>query len=79
MQNFVTLSETEAEIAAGVMVVQDMLHLYHLLDLLELRVELPMMLKLDNSGAVDIANSWSVDNRTRHVDERNYYLRELKD
>jgi len=30
-------------------------------------------------GAVDLANNWSVDGRTRHVDVRNYFLRELKD
>jgi len=38
-----------------------------------------MILKMDNSGAVDIANSWSVGGRTCHVDVRNYFLRELKD
>ena len=67
-QKFVTLSVTEAEIAAGVMVAQDMLYIYRLLESLELEVELPMVLEMDNSGAVDIANSWSVGGRTRHVD-----------
>ena len=43
----------EAEIAAGVMVTQDMLYMYHLLESLELKVELSMVLKMDNSGAVD--------------------------
>jgi len=38
-----------------------------------------MLLEMDNSGAVDIANSWSVGGRTRHGDVRNYFLRELKD
>ena len=38
-----------------------------------------MILKIDNSGAAAIANSWSVSGRTRHVDERNYFLPELKD
>ena len=38
-----------------------------------------MILEMDNSGAVDIANSWSVGGRMRHVDVRNYFLRELKD
>ena len=73
------LSVTEAEIAAGVMVAQDMLYIYRLLESLELEVELPMVLEMDNSGAVDIANSWSVGGRTRHVDVRNNFLHELKD
>ena len=34
---------------------------------------------MDNSGAVDIANSWSVGSRMCHVDVRNYFLHELKD
>ena len=38
MQTFVTLSVTEAEIVTGVMVAQDMLYVYHLLELLELNV-----------------------------------------
>ena len=38
-----------------------------------------MILEMDNSGAVDIANSWSVGGRTCHVDVQNYFLRELKD
>ena len=78
-QKFVTLSVTEAEIAAGVMMAQDMLYVYRLLESLELEVEFPMILEMDNSGAVDIANSWSVGGRTRHIDVHNYFLRELKD
>jgi len=54
-------------------------YIYRLLESLELKVELPMVLEMDNSGAVDIANSWSVGSRTCHVDVRNYFLHELKD
>ena len=68
------LSVTEAEIAAGVMVAQDMLYIYRLLESLELEVELPMVLEMDNSDAVDITNSWSVGGRMRHVDVRNYFV-----
>ena len=78
-QKFMMLLVTEAKIAAGVMVAQDMLYIYRLLESLELEVELPMVLEMDNSGAVDIANSWSVGGRTRHVDVRNYFLHKLKD
>ena len=78
-QKFVTLSVTEAKIAAGVMVAQDMLYVYHLLESLELEVELPIVLEMDISCALDIAKSWSVGGRTHHVDVRNYFLQELKD
>ena len=73
-QKFVTLSVTEAESAAGVMIAQDMLYIYCLLKPLELEVKLPMVLEMDNKGAVDLANNWSVGGRTRHVDVRNYFL-----
>ena len=78
-QKFVSLSVTEAESAAGVMVAQDMLYVYRLLESIGLSVELPMLLEIDNKGAVDLANNWSVGGRTRHVDVRNHFLRELKD
>ena len=38
-----------------------------------------MILEIDNKGAVDIANGWSTNGRTRHVDVRLYFLRELKE
>ena len=38
-----------------------------------------MVLEMDNKGAVDLANNYSVGGRTRHVDVRFFYLRELKD
>ncbi len=38
-----------------------------------------MILEMDDSGAVDIANSWSVGGRMHHIDVQNYFLRELKD
>ena len=38
-----------------------------------------MILEIDNKGAVDIANGWSTNGQTRHVDVRLYFLRELKE
>ncbi len=70
---------TGVEIAAGVMVAQDMLYMYQLLESLELKVDLPMVLEMDNSGAVDTSDSWSMGGRTQHVDVRNYFLRKVKD
>ena len=46
---------------------------------LGLEVELPMLVEMDNSGARDLANSWSVGGRTRHVDVCMFFLRELKE
>jgi hypothetical protein len=43
------------------------------------RVRKPMILEVDNKGAVGLANNWSVGGRTRHVAVRQYFLRELKE
>jgi ABC-type transport system involved in cytochrome bd biosynthesis fused ATPase/permease subunit len=57
-QKFVSLSMTKAKIAAGVMEAQDMLYMYRLLEVLQLTVELPMLIEIDNSGDAVIVNSW---------------------
>ena len=59
-----TLSVTEVKSAAGIMIAQDMLYVYHLLLSLGLKVELSMLLEMDNKGAVDLANNWSVGGQT---------------
>jgi hypothetical protein len=79
MQNCVTLSVTEAELVSGTECAQYMLRAYRVLHSLGLKVKLPMVLKIDNRGAVDLANNWSVSGRTRHMDVRNYFLRDLKE
>ena len=56
-----------------------MLYIYHLLESLYLKVKLPMVLEMYNSGAVDIAKSWCVGGRTCHMNVHNYFLCELKD
>ena len=67
-QKFVPLSVTEAKLVAGVIVAQEMLYMYHSLESMKLKIELPMDLDMDNSRVIDNANSWIVGGRTRHVD-----------
>ena len=78
-QKFVASSVTEAEGAAGVMTVQDMPYVYCLFLSMGLAVGLPMVPEMDNKGAVDLANNWSMGDRTWHMDVQNYLLRDLKD
>ena len=51
----------------------------HLLVSIGFQVELPMVLEMDNKGAVDLANNWTVGGRTRHQSVRKAFLRELKE
>jgi hypothetical protein len=81
MQDCVTLSVTEAELVAAIMCVQDMLYTKKILDeSMGLQVALPMTVYyVDNKGAKDLVNDWSVGSRTRHLDVRYHILRELKE
>ena len=72
-QKFVVLFVAELEIAARVMVPNIMLSVYHLLELLRLKIG------EENLGAVEITNSWSVVGCTCHVDVKNYILCKLMD
>ncbi len=75
----VSLSTTEAETYAGVTCVQDMHYMKIGLESLGLKVKLPMILEMDNQGAVYLANNWSIGGRTRHIDVQSVFLRELKE
>jgi hypothetical protein len=79
MQSCVTLSVKEAELVSATACVQEMLFTMRVLESIGLKVKKPMILEMDNKGAKDLANNWSVGGRTRHVDVRQYFLRELKE
>ena len=68
MQRTVALSVTEAKLIAAVQCAQDMLYVKKVLESMGLQVELPLVLKVDNSGAVDLTNNWSAGSQTRHVE-----------
>jgi len=38
-----------------------------------------MILQVDNKGAKDLVNNWSVGGRMRHVEVREFFLRDLKE
>ena len=61
MQKLCALSVTESELYSGV------LYLMRLVESIGLVVQKPMILRIDNKGAVDLANNWSCGGRTRHV------------
>jgi hypothetical protein len=49
------------------------------LESMGLKVKKPMVLEIDNKGAVDIAHNWSVSGRLRHDSIRHNFLRELNE
>ena len=64
---------------AGFACAQEMLYVKHVIESMELKVKLPMKLEMDNSGAVDHTNSWSVGGHMRHVGTKQVFLCELKE
>jgi hypothetical protein len=78
-QKSVTLSMTEAELATVVQMAQDMMFVMRVIESVGLKVQKPMILKMDNSGAHDLTHNWSVGGRTQHADMRMHFLRELKE
>ncbi len=77
-QKSVALSVCEAEQTAGLLCAQDMMYVPNVLESMGLKVKFPMTLEMDNKGAVDLANNWSIGGRTRHVDVRQCFLRNLR-
>jgi hypothetical protein len=54
------------------------MYVKQIMEPVKLKVELPMIPEMDNKGAVDLVNNVSVGGRTRHIETRQYYQRELK-
>ncbi len=67
-QKTVALSSCIAEPTAAVLCVQDMMYQKNMLQSIGLKVELTMILEMDNKGAVNLIISFSVVGHTRHID-----------
>jgi hypothetical protein len=56
-----------------------MLFAMRVLKSMGLSVKKPMVLEVDNKGAIDWVNSWSVGARMRHIDVRHTFLRDRRE
>jgi hypothetical protein len=74
MQKTVALSSCKTELNTAVLCVQDMLYQKNTLELIGLKVEYPMVLEMDNRGAIDLINSFSVGGCTQHIDVKQCFL-----
>ena len=73
----VVLSKTEAEYVAVSEVVKEIKFLYQMLRSMEIKVPLPIMVQVYNVGAIWLANNSSVSERTKHVDLRAHFVRDM--
>jgi hypothetical protein len=67
-QKGVTLSSTEAEYVAISEAVKEFKFIYYLLCDFHIKVNLPIIIKTDNIGAIFMAENSLIGVRTRHVD-----------
>jgi hypothetical protein len=76
-QKTVALLSCDAELNAALLCMQDMIYQENMLESIGLKVEPPMILKMDNKGAL-ILLTVSLSGHTRHINVKQCFLQELK-
>ena len=77
MQKCVTLSSTEAEYVALSQCIQDVIFLKQFVESMNEKIELPIVIHVDNTGSIDLANSWGSSGNSKHIDIRYHFIRNL--
>jgi hypothetical protein len=75
-QKSVTLSSTEAEYMAVSELATEILYVAGILKFLGIPIEYPIIVNVDNIGAVYLAKNATTGNRTKHIDTRYHFVRE---
>jgi hypothetical protein len=75
----VTLSSTEAEYYAASEAAKELLFVSNIIEGMKGKDKLllPMKLRIDNTGAIYIANNQTTGPRTKHIDIRTHYVRNM--
>jgi hypothetical protein len=75
----VTLSSTEAEYYAGSETAKEIAFIKNILETLgeKEKLHLPMLLCMDNTGAIYLSNNQAIGSRTKHIDICTHYDRNL--
>lgn len=75
-QKSVTLSSCEAEWVALSEAVKDIIFIINLCDSMQIKIQLPVTVRVDNIGAIFMTQNVTTISRTKHVDVRGKYVRE---
>jgi hypothetical protein len=78
-QKSVTLSTTEAEYVAMSEAVREVKFTFQVLQTMNVQVSLPIKVNVDNIGAIFLAENRNTSERTKHVDIRYHFVREMID
>ena len=76
-QTSTTLSSTEAEYVTLSYCACELQFLFQLFNELNLPLQKPIIINEDNAGALFIVNNSTVGQRTKHIDTRYHFVREL--
>ena len=75
----VVLSTTEAEYMALTEVVKELKFIVQLLQTMNITVELPITVHVDNVGAIWLSNNRNTGDRTKHIDIRTAFVKEYQE
>ena len=75
----VVLSTTEAEYMALSEVVKELKFIVQLLQTMNIEVELPITVYVDNVGAIWLSNNRTTNDRTKHIDIRTSFVKEYQE
>lgn len=75
-QKAVTLSSTESEYYAMSELCTELIYIKHILEFLNVQMMYPMIVRVDNVGAMFLANNPALNQRTKHISVRQHFIRE---
>ena len=75
-QKSVTLSSTEAEYVAILEIVVEILFLQSIFEFIGQKIETPIVVNVDNVGAIYLAKKATTSNRTKHMDICYHFVQE---
>ena len=75
----VVLSTTEAEYMALSEVVKELKFIVQLLQTMNIEVDLPITVHVDNVGAIWLSNNRTTTDRTKHIDIRTSFVKEYQE
>ena len=75
----VVLSTTEAEYMELSEVVKELKFIVQLLQTMNIEVELPITVHVDNVGAIWLSNNRTTSDRTKHIDIRTSFVKEYQE
>ena len=78
-QKSVSLSSAEAEYVAISEAVKEIRFVYQILESMEIEINLPIIVRVDNVGAIYMTENTTTSTRTKHVDTRYHFVKEFID